>query len=414
MPFRRNPSHTGTGRKADSAADTATGGADTGRSAPAPPSGGSKRSRRRQLRWATLGSAVVLASFTSYCVQDALAAPGGGSPETKLAHWGRCHGLGSIVDLVDNRHQHSSAPLVCSARSGTVRHFAPTRPQSAATPTPTAPPISLHAPARPLVSPAEAGEGAFTPLVTEQGRAVIQSALVHPNAWDTGFPVRIVWIKQWALRFDLHPDVSEPDGSWTVPATIAPGHRDGLVAAFNGGFKVSNGDSHGGLYLDGKTIGTLRDGAASEVFHRDGSLTVGVWGRDVRMTPDVVGVRQCLVPLVLGGQVTDDALYGGIGTWGLTDGGNPAVARSRVGVDRNCDIVYVGGRLLTVQSLATLQRADAVTVMMLDINPSWPSFISFDASHSPHDPMPHNLVNFVRAPTRYRNQSAVHRASARW
>ncbi|WP_042383278.1 phosphodiester glycosidase family protein [Streptacidiphilus melanogenes] len=365
------------------------------------------RSRRRRVLYATLGSAAATAVVAAFCVNAALDTPGPGGAQTKLARWGHCHGLGSVVSLVDNAHQDStSVDVSCNAAALGIRPN-PLGPSGKPTPTPTVPPIPLHAPVQPLVSPAQSGEGVFSALVKEKGQPVIQSALVRPDGYDVGFPAGIVWMKQHALRFDLHPGVSEPGGSWPVPSTIAPGERTDLVAAYNGGFKVSNGDSHGGFYLDGRTIGYLRDGAASEVFHRDGSLTVGVWNEDVRMAPDVVGVRQCLVPLVRDGRITGDVYNGGTGTWGFDDGGNPAVARSGVGVDRNGDIVYVGGRLLTVQSLATLlQRAGAVTAMMLDINLSWPSFISYDATKNPHDPVPRNLVNFVRAATRYYDYSS--------
>jgi hypothetical protein len=44
-----------------------------------------------------------------------------------------------------------------------------------------------------------------------------------------------------------------------------------------------------GRYLDGRTVAGLRDGQASEVIKRDGSIAIGQWGRDVTMTPDVVG-----------------------------------------------------------------------------------------------------------------------------
>ncbi|MEY9849315.1 phosphodiester glycosidase family protein [Streptacidiphilus sp. MAP5-3] len=360
-----------------------------------------------RLRWAALGTALALAAGVGYCVQDALAAPGPAGTETKLVLWGRCHGLSSVVDLVDNRHQHTVHTLTCASNGTAAEAHTLTAVHPAPARTPMLPPIPMHAPVQPLVSPAQHGEGVFTPLVTEHGRPVVQSTLVRWAAYDSGNPVGVVWMKQKALRFDLHPGVAEPGGTWPVPPTITPNERLGLVAAYNGGFKVSNGDAHGGFYLDGRTVGYLRDGAASEVFHKDGSLTVGVWGRTVSMAPDVTGVRQCLVPLVLNGQVTDDARYGGTATWGLDDGGNPAVARSGVGVDRNGDIVYVGGRLLTVQDLATmLQRAGAVTAMMLDINLSWPSYISYDATHDPKNPVPHNLVNFVRAPTRYYDYSS--------
>jgi hypothetical protein len=362
--------------------------------------------RRRRVDYVVLGGAVTVAVVVGLCVQDALDAPGSGGPQTKLARWGRCHGLGSVVSLVDNRHQGATLAASCKGAALGIRQ-SPLRPAVRPTATPTAPPIPLHAPVRPLVTPAQPGEGVFTALVREKGQPVIQSALVRPDSYDTGYPAGIVWMKQSALRFDLHPGASEPGGSWPVPSTITAGERTGLVAAYNGGFKVSNGDSHGGFYLDGRTVGYLRDGAASEVFHRDGSLTIGVWNEDVRMTPDVVGVRQCLVPLVRDGQITGAVYTGGAETWGFDDGGYPSVARSGVGVDRNGDIIYVGGRLLTVQSLATLlQRAGAVTAMMLDINLSWPSFISYDAAKDPRDPVPHNLVNFVRAPTRYYDYSS--------
>ncbi|MEZ0065343.1 hypothetical protein ABIA32_001339 [Streptacidiphilus sp. MAP12-20] len=362
--------------------------------------------RRRRLRWVALGTAVVLVGGTGYCIQDALAAPGAGGTQTKLARWGRCHGLSAVVDLVDNRHQHSAAPVSCNAVATAFAHPA-ARPKPKPKPTPTVPPIPLHASVRPLVSPALPGEGVFTPLTLVKGQPAVQSATVRPDPWNTDFMVGIVWMKQHDLRFDLHPGVSEPGGNWNIPATVPLSQRTGLVATYNGGFKVSNGDSHGGFYLAGQTIGDLRDGAASEVFHRDGTVSVGVWGQDARMAPDVVGVRQCLVPLVRNGAVTDDALYGGVNTWGLTDGGNSVVPRSGVGIDRNGNLIYVGGRALTVQSLATmLQRAGSVTAMMLDINLSWPSFITYDATKSPHDPVPHNLVNFVRAPTRYYDYSS--------
>ncbi|MEY9967942.1 hypothetical protein ABIA33_006022 [Streptacidiphilus sp. MAP12-16] len=357
-------------------------------------------------RWSTLLVAVTALGLAGYCVNDALAAPGDEGTIVKLAHWGRCHELDTVADLIERPQPGQAAQCVMgdvSSRAGrpdTGRDK--TRPEP-----PSVPVLPMHAPVPPLVSPAQPGEGVFSTLVTVKGQPVVQSTTMRPDATDLGFPVGVAWMRHSALRFELHPGVLEPGGSWPVPPSIAPGRRTGLVATFNGGFKVSNGDSHGGFYLDGNTVGSLRSGAASEVFHRDGSITIGVWNRDVGMAADVVGVRQCLVPLVDQGRVTDAVYYGGTGVWGLTDGGFPFVARSGVGIDRNGDIIYVGGRLMSVSTLATtLQRAGAVTAMMLDINISWPSFISYDGTRQPSDPVPHNLVNFVRAPTRYYEQSS--------
>ena len=52
----------------------------------------------------------------------------------------------------------------------------------------------------------------------------------------------------------------------------------------------------------GRMVLPLRTGAASFVVYRNGSSTVGQWGRDVTMTPDVVSVRQNLDLLVDNGQ----------------------------------------------------------------------------------------------------------------
>ena len=46
----------------------------------------------------------------------------------------------------------------------------------------------------------------------------------------------------------------------------------------------------------------LRAGAASFVIYVDGTATVGQWGRDVTMTPNVTSVRQNLDLLVDNGQ----------------------------------------------------------------------------------------------------------------
>ncbi|MBC3841267.1 phosphodiester glycosidase family protein [Streptacidiphilus sp. 4-A2] len=267
-----------------------------------------------------------------------------------------------VADLIDGRARSASA-ADCSATD-----FSVLRPVHSAVvavrPRPAVAVVPLHPPVVPLVSPAMPGEGVFSPLVEVHGQPVVQRALMRPDGYDATFPVGVVWLRHSALRFELHPGAAEPGGDWPVPPTVPPGHRAGLVATYNGGFKLSNGDSHGGFYLDGQVGAPLVDGAATEVFHRDGSLTVGVWNQDVRMAPDVVGVRQCLVPLVSGGEVTAAVHDGGTEVWGLTDGGNSFVARSGVGVDRHGDIIYVGGRLMSVETLATvLQRAGAVTAM---------------------------------------------------
>jgi len=165
------------------------------------------------------------------------------------------------------------------------------------------------------------------------------------------------------------------------------------------------GDSMGGFYLDGKQSGPLVDGVAAEVFFRDGSMTVGVWGRDVSMSPDVVGVRQQRKLMIDGGRIAPD--IDSLFTWGVTDGGNTYVRRSGVGITADGDLVYAIGPVLSPRSLAeALRRAGAVRAMELDINISWPSFMVYDSAIDPADPRPSKWGDFPRAAERYYSPSA--------
>ncbi len=64
------------------------------------------------------------------------------------------------------------------------------------------------------------------------------------------------------------------------------------MAAFNAGFLMSNAE--GGYYTQGQTVFPLRAGAASFVVYDDGTATVGQWGRDVTMGPDIRSVDRTL------------------------------------------------------------------------------------------------------------------------
>ena len=79
--------------------------------------------------------------------------------------------------------------------------------------------------------------------------------------------------------------------------------RSQLLAAFNGGFKMSTGV--GGYMQEGHVISALRPGFASLVIDRSGRARIGVWGSGVPALGEAVySVRQNLQPLVLNGRPT--------------------------------------------------------------------------------------------------------------
>ena len=258
----------------------------------------------------------------------------------------------------------------------------------------------LQPPVTPVAERAFPDEGVWHVLASgADGDPVVQGTSLHADRATAS----VVWIHQAAARFELHPGYSQPGGSWDRPDMLPPGGRAGLVATWNGGFLMR--DSGGGFYLDGKQAGALVPGVASEVFRRDGSMTVGLWGRDATMGPDVVGVRQQSRLLVDGSRLAADIDV--LGAWGATDAGAEYVRRSGVGVTAQGDVVYAIGPALSPRSLAVmLQRAGAVRAMQLDINISWPSFMAYDGKRNPVNPRPFKVGDFPRTAERYYSPSA--------
>ncbi|MFI6048725.1 phosphodiester glycosidase family protein [Streptomyces violascens] len=360
--------------------------------------------QRKRRKLATLGAFAVgllCVGAIGYSVGEALTYPGDDSTEARLAGWAREHKLGAVVDKLENLQYELDPPQVGGALPGeALARMKATAP---------AMPVRHHeVPLRPsmpsLVTPALPGEGVWRVLSTAHGEPVVQGTYVRPDSDHTSYQAAIAWISGKKARFELHPGVREPGGSFAVPPNVPKGKRTGLLATWNGGFKVTDGGSRGGFYLDGETVGQLRDGAAAEVFYRDGSIGIGKWGRDMRMTRDVVGVRQCLELMVDNGRVVPEIDIDS--KWGATDQSRMFVPRSGVGVTAQGDVIMVVGQALTARTLAELmQQAGAVRAMPLDMNRAWPSFMSYDPTADPANPKPTNLLDFENPPERYYNQA---------
>ena len=246
--------------------------------------------------------------------------------------------------------------------------------------------LTALAPLAPFGSSAAAGQGTWSPAArTVRGvRAVYQATLVPPGGTQ---PAGIAWMDTSLLAARLYSGSKSPGGGpYRYTAPIQPTQAGTLVAAFNGGFMMPA--AGGGYYTQGRTIDPLRRGAASLVIYADGGVDVGAWGSDVRMTRNVVGVRQNLVPLVAGGRPTPHAASWDWQAWGATCGAVSCASsvpgieyqwRSGLGVTADGALVYAAGPALDPLQLAQLLvRAGAVRGMQLDINPNWPNFVSYD------------------------------------
>ncbi|SEL57310.1 phosphodiester glycosidase family protein [Streptacidiphilus jiangxiensis] len=363
------------------------------------------RRTRRLLRMRSVQAVLALIGvfFVWLCwsIGSALAAPGDDSVVARVAEWARDHHLGPVVTFLEDQQYKAHPPKIGGKPTMALApNGAPVQN------TTTKPALKPIVPAR-LVSPAGAplpGEGTWQTLENVDGTPALLGAFLRPDNEHTSYVAAVVSMDQRLVRFALHPGESDPGpGNWGVPPTIPTGQRTGLLATFNGGFKVINDEAQGGFYLNGTTRGTLTDGAASLVFTKDGKATVADWGRDATLTPNVTGVRQNLKLIVDHGKVPDSVDNNVESGWGLTIAGKYFVWRSGVGVTADGRLLYAYGPALSVRTLGDLlASAGAVRAMQLDINPAWMSFMYYKAQPDPANPTPVKLLpNQERPADRY-------------
>jgi len=358
--------------------------------------------RRRTVR-VILALIVVFCCWLAFSVGQALAAPNGGSLSSKLAEWARDHYLGPVVTFgewvsyqppkVGGKPGFSLAvPKAAPTKYKHVKGFQPIIPQRLTSPAGT-----------PL-----AGEGQWRVLETVKGQPAVFGTLLRPSSVYTSYVAGIVSMDQRLVSFQLHPGAEDPGpGNWKAQPWIPPGSRTGLIGTFNGGFKINT--SGGGFYLNGATSGTLTKGAASVVYYRNGTIKIGTWGTEVRMTGNVVGVRQNLKLIVDHGHVPASVNQDVEANWGATLGGGYYVWRSGLGITRDGRIIFVYGPALNVSELADLlHQAGAVEALQLDINPEWTSFEYYKTDGHASDPTPVDVLPTQEAPA-YRYYSVFSR-----
>src|SRR5690242_15840174 len=187
------------------------------------------------------------------------------------------------------------------------------------------------------------------------------------------------------VTFVLHDGSEDPGlaaGRVKAGPAVRGAERGRLLAAFNGGFKLSAGA--GGYEQEGHVAAALRRGMTSLVIDRSGRARIGIWGHGLPAPGEAVySVRQNLPPLVLGGRPTADA--GDWGLWGATLGGGEYVARSALGQDSARHLVYAASMSASPADLAVaMARAGVRVAMELDINPEW---VQLDVARRPGGPL---------------------------
>lgn len=226
-----------------------------------------------------------------------------------------------------------------------------------------------------LVSPVtpEIGEGLWRSTnIMVNGTSAIRIARIRPDAEHTSYFATFVWLDPKLLAFGQVPGTDVPEGNFArgngqVPIELKPYY----VAGLNNAFLMR--DSQGGYVYEGTVVKKLREGKATLVTYKDGSIGVLKWGRD-RPSGEIQAARQNLTLLVDGGvsQVTDESQSKWGWVWHGVGSGKNLVWRSAIGIRADGTVVYCIGSTLSARSLADMMvRAGAVTAMPLDMNSAY-------------------------------------------
>ena len=330
----------------------------------------------RPLWWKILlGAAIIALLIPTVSFARALVRPANLSTTEKAAEWMRDNGFGGVLNTVESWWFKRNEPKAGGEPDREISVDAPPD----AGPTTTVKKVADHLPKPANVAVPDgvtpvANEGVWQPVGPLIGGAqALYTTQVRPDSVRTSILDGLAWMDPKLVRFDLHPGTEEPGGKWNIPSMVPMDQRLQLLAAFNSGFRMD--DAKGGFYLDGVTQRPLRDGAASLVFFKDGTASVGRWGRYFTMNDTIAGVRQNLELILDNGAPAAGLNDNADGAWGATFGNKILTWRSSVGVTASGALVYGYGNGLGALSLSQLMlRAGCVRAMELDINTVWTTY----------------------------------------
>jgi hypothetical protein len=222
-----------------------------------------------------------------------------------------------------------------------------------------------------------------------------------PVAWVRGQPA--AWLAQRSgvslMRFDqslvhvaLHAGSSDGGVTgWTYGDRITPREIHLVIAAVNGGFKLTYRDV--GFVSAGHVAVALKSGLASIVTYTDRTTDIGAWREGVPSNGKTVfSVLQNQRLLVDRGVAAANVATCIIECWGETVGSQTVVARSGLGITAAGQLVWAAGERLLPSALASaLIGAGAVRAIELDINPDWVA--GYIYTHQPGGPSPLPVVS---------------------
>ena len=360
------------------------------------------RPARHGRRWRRTGLPVALAFLlllapAAYSYTTTMMQPSSLPLWPRSVEWLRAHHGNWLVDEAEHYYYSWKAPgkggpqltsLPTAGFTPAATDKAQARHQSGFVPPPISPVFAHPLPGEGVWRGTGPSVGGRSPvLVTTFRTEVDYPRIVAYVAWFDHTRTSVAW---YPGRYE------PPSAPVRGPMSVPPGQRWRLLATFNGGFIYSDGGN--GSSINGRLYEPLKAGLATLMAYRNGRVDVKTWHGGPVAGPQVAFARQSL-PLIIDHGRLNPALNDS-SQWGFTLGNAVRVWRTGAGIDRHGNLIYAAADYQTVVSLAKiLQRAGAVRAMQLDINPEWPTLITY-SHRGGLDPV-RVVPNYQQPPTRY-------------
>jgi len=357
-----------------------------------------RRARRRRVRRVALVIVVVLLSPAVYSYATTMMQPSSLPLWPRSVEWLRAHHGNWLVDEVEHYYYTWQAPDPGGPQLKTLPTVGVDTPPPGATTARRTAASYAPPPIPPVFATPLPGEGIWRgtgPVV--RGRPPV---LVTTFRSEVAYPrivAYVAWFDHTRTALAWYPGRYEPPNAPVRgPMSIPFGERWRLYATFNGGFVYTDGNN--GSSIGGRRYEPLTDGLATLIAYRDGRVDVRTWHGGAVAGPNIAFARQSL-PLIVDHGRLNPALNDS-SQWGFTLGNAVRVWRTGAGIDRHGNVIYAAADFQTVTTLAQiLKRAGAVRAMQLDINPEWPTLITYTHHHG-LDPV-RVVPNYQQPPTRY-------------
>lgn len=251
----------------------------------------------------------------------------------------------------------------------------------------TLPPFVLRDPGPALKAWSAPGDGRWVPMLDPRRPGeppYMLKTLLHPDggrSWAEVFVVAIDLrrVRLYAMAGTREPAADSPEAEKYERKGLIPNdHHEELLAAFNGGFMTEHGGY--GMKVDGVVIVKPKPNACTIAVYEDDSMRIATWSkladseskmRWYRQAPECMWEADKLHP----------GLQGGKGLkWGATLDGDTVIRRSAIGLNAARDVLFVSiTNHSTARVLADgMHHAGAVDVAQLDVNWSYPKFVTFE------------------------------------